>query len=139
MILLSARGMDVAMIAQVTFASPDRVRVVIHKFNTDGFDPLRPQYAVGRPPKFDTEQRGQIKQIALARPSDHGLPFSTWRLVEAGRLPGGTGGDRGHLSRGLRMLLREQGVSFPGRQDVEDQHGPRLSGQEPGPGAVRDH
>ena len=80
MILLSAQGMDVAAIAQVTFASPDRVRDVIHNFNIDGFDSLRPKYAGGRPPKFDTSQREQIKQIALGRPTDHGLPFSTWSL-----------------------------------------------------------
>jgi hypothetical protein len=56
MVLLSAQGMDVAMIARVTFTSPDRVRDVIHNFNTDGFDSLRPSYAGGRPPKFDTER-----------------------------------------------------------------------------------
>lgn len=78
MILLSAQGMDVTQIARVTFTSPDRVRDVIHNFNIDGFDSLRPKYAGGRPPKFDTEQREQIKQTALARPGDHGLPFSTW-------------------------------------------------------------
>ena len=80
MVLLSAQDMDVTMIAQVTFTSPDRVRDVIHNFNTDGFDSLQPRYAGGRPPKFDTEQREQVKQIALARPGDHGLPFSTWSL-----------------------------------------------------------
>ena len=53
MVLLSAQGMDVAKIAQVTFTSPDRVRDVIHNFNADGFDSLRPKYAGGRPPKFE--------------------------------------------------------------------------------------
>ncbi len=80
MVLLSAQGMDVAKIAQVTFTSPDRVRDVIHNFNADGFDSLRPKYGGGRPPKFDPDQRAAIKQIALARPGDHGLPFSTWSL-----------------------------------------------------------
>ena len=50
MVLLSAQGMDVAMIAKVTFTSPDRVRDVLHNFNADGFDSLRPKYAGGRPP-----------------------------------------------------------------------------------------
>jgi transposase len=122
MVLLSAQGMDVAAIAQVTFASPDRVRDVIHNFNTDGFDSLRPKYAGGRPPKFDTSQREQTKRIALARPTDHGLPFSTWSLskladylVEQGLVD-----DISH--EGLRQLLRDEGVSFPSRQDLEDQH-----------------
>ena len=45
-VLLSAQGMEVAAIATVTFTSPDRVRDVLHNFNTDGFDSLRPRYAV---------------------------------------------------------------------------------------------
>jgi hypothetical protein len=45
MVLLSAQGMDVAQIAQVTFASPDRVRDVLHNFNLDGFDSLYPRPA----------------------------------------------------------------------------------------------
>ena len=123
-VLLSGQGMDVAMIAKVTFTSPDRVRDVLHNFNVDGFDSLRPRYAGGRPPKFDGQQRAEIKKIALARPADHGLPFSTWSLSKlAGYLVAqGVVEDISH--EGLRMLLREQGVSFPGGQDVEDQHRP---------------
>src|SRR5512144_2502691 len=92
MVLLSAQGMDAGQIAQVTVTSPDRVRDVLHNFNTDGFDSLRPKYAGGRPPTFATAQREQIKQVALARPADHGLRFSTWSLLEAGRGPGRAGG-----------------------------------------------
>ena len=51
-VLLSAQGMDVARIAQVTFTSPDRVRDVLHNFNLDGFDALDPRYRGGRPPTF---------------------------------------------------------------------------------------
>src|SRR5438477_11827562 len=60
MVLLSAQGMDVGQIAQVTFASPDRVRDVRHNFNADGFGSLRPKYAGGRPSKFDPEQREHL-------------------------------------------------------------------------------
>jgi transposase len=81
-VLLSAQGMDVAAIAKVTFASPDRVRDVIHNFDTDGSDSLRPRYSGGRIPKFDPAQRARIKQVALGRPTDHGLPFSTWSLTK---------------------------------------------------------
>jgi hypothetical protein len=38
MVLLSAQDMDLSQIAQVTFASPDRVRDVLHNFSLDGFD-----------------------------------------------------------------------------------------------------
>jgi transposase len=122
MVLLSAQGMDVPMIATVTFTSPDRVRDVIHNFNADGFDSLRPRYAGGRPPKFTLPQRQEIKKAALSRPTDHGLPFSTWSLAKLADflVAEGVVDDISH--EGLRTLLREQGVSFPGRQDLEDQH-----------------
>jgi transposase len=114
--------MDVAMIAQVSFTSPDRVRDVVHNFNADGFDSLRPKYAGGRPPKFDPEQREAIKQVALARPVDHGLPFSTWSLSKLADYLVAQGVVEDISHEGLRQLLRVQGVSFPGRQDLEDQH-----------------
>ena len=50
------------------------------------FDSLYPRYAGGRPPTFTLPQRQQVKKIALSRPVDHGLPFSTWSLT-AGRVP----------------------------------------------------
>lgn len=121
-VLLSAQGMDTAQIAEVAFTSADRVRDVIHNFNADGFDSLRPKYAGGRPPKFDTSQRAQITQIALARPGDHGLPFSTWSLSKLADylVAQEVVDDISH--EGLRQLLRDEGVSFPSRQDLEDQH-----------------
>ena len=124
MVLLSAQGMEVAAIATVTFTSPDRVRDVLHNFNADGFDSLRPKYAGGRPPKFDAEARERIKTVALGRPGDYGLPFSTWSLSKLADylVAQGVVDDISH--EGLRVLLREQGVSFPGRQDLEDLHRP---------------
>jgi hypothetical protein len=77
MALLSAQGMDVPAIARVSFTSEDRVRAVIHNFNDDGFESLYPRYRGGRPPTFTLPQRQAIKRIALSRPQDHDLPFST--------------------------------------------------------------
>ena len=124
MVLLSAQGMDVPMIAKVTFTSPDRVRDVLHNFNADGFDSLKPRYAGGRPPKFTLAQRQEIKKTALGRPTDHGLPFATWSLSKLADflVAEGVVDDISH--EGLRTLLREEGVSFPSRQDLEDQHRP---------------
>jgi transposase len=64
MVLLSAQGMDIAQIAQVSFTSPDRVRDVLHNFNLDGFDSLYPRYRGGRPPMFTLTQGA----VALSRP-----------------------------------------------------------------------
>jgi transposase len=124
MVLLSAEGMAVPQIAEVTFTSPDRVRDVLHNFNADGFDSLKPRYADGRPPKFGLEQRAEIKKAALSRPTDHGLPFSTWSLSKLADflVAEGVVDDISH--EGLRTLLREEGVSFPSRQDLENRTDP---------------
>ena len=112
MVLLSAQGMDVAQIAKVAFTSPDRVREVLHNFNDDGFDSLAPKYAGGRPPKFTLPERREIKKVALSRPVDHDLPFSTWSLSKLAEflVAEGVVDDISH--EGLRLVLREEGVSF---------------------------
>ena len=111
-VLWSAQRMDVPAIAKIAFTSEDRVREVIHNFNEDGFDSLAPKYAGGRPPTFTLPQRREIKKIALSRPMDHDLPFSTWSLSKLAEflVAEGVVDDISH--EGLRVLLREEGVSF---------------------------
>lgn len=112
MILLSAQGMAVPKIAEVSFTSADRVRDVIHNFNADGFNSLYPKYAGGRPKKFTLPERREIKKIAKSTPVEHGLPFSTWSLTKLAEflVAEGVVDDISH--EGLRVLLREEGVSF---------------------------
>src|SRR5829696_1397244 len=112
MVLLSAQGMAVPQIAEVTFTSADRVRDVLHNFNADGFDSLRPKYAGGRPPKFDLAQRAHIKRIALSRPSDHQLPFSTWSLSKLADFLVAEEVVEDISHEGLRLVLRDEDVSF---------------------------
>lgn len=111
-VLWSAQRMDVPAIAKIAFTSEDRVREVVHNFNDDGFDSLAPRYAGGRPPTFTLPQRREIKKIALSRPVDHDLPFSTWSLSKLAEflVAEGVVDDISH--EGLRALLREEGVSF---------------------------
>jgi transposase len=112
MVLLSAQGMDVEQIAKVAFTSPDRVRDVINNYNEDGLESVYPKYSGGRPPTFSLPQRQQVKKIALSRPVDHGLPFSTWSLTKLAEflVAEGVVDDISH--EGLRDLLRKEGVSF---------------------------
>jgi transposase len=111
-VLWSAQRMDVPAIAKIAFTSEDRVREVIHNFNEDGFDSLAPKYAGGRPPTFTLPQRREMKKVALSRPEDHDLPFSTWSLSKLAEflVAEGVVDDISH--EGLRVLLREEGVSF---------------------------
>lgn len=112
MVLLSAQGMPVARIAEVSFTSDDRVRDVIHNFNTDGFHSLYPKYKGGRPKIFTLPERCEIKKIAKSKPTEHDLPFSTWSLTKLADflVAEGVVDDISH--EGLRILLREEGVSF---------------------------
>jgi transposase len=112
MVLLSAQGMGTAAIAKVAFTSEDRVRDVIRNFNADGFASLYPKYKGGRPPKFTLPQRREIKKIAKSRPVEYALPFSTWSLSKLAEflVAEGVVDDISH--EGLRVLLREEGVSF---------------------------
>src|SRR5512142_2506788 len=112
MVLLAAQGMDAMAIAKVAFTSEDRVRDVIRNFNADGFTSLYPKYKGGRPPKFTLAQRREIKKTAKSKPAEHDLPSSTWSLAKLADflVAEGVVDDISH--EGLRMLLREEGVTF---------------------------
>ncbi|MGW0632203.1 IS630 family transposase [Streptomyces sp. NPDC002758] len=112
MVLLSAQGMLVDNIATVTFTSPDRVRDVMHNFNADGFEALYPKYRGGRPKTFTLLERREIKKIAKSKPAEHSLPFSTWSLVKLADFLVDEGVVDGISHEGLRILLREEGVTF---------------------------
>ncbi|WP_228023400.1 helix-turn-helix domain-containing protein [Streptomyces acidicola] len=111
-VLLSAPGMPVAKIAEVTFTNSDRIRDVIHNFNADGFDSLYPKCTGGHPKTFTLPERREIKKIAKSKPAEHGLPFATWSLDEPADflVVEGMVDDISH--EGLRVPLREEGVSL---------------------------
>lgn len=111
-VLLSAQAMPMAKNAEATFTSTDRVRDVLHNFNADAFDSLYPQYKGDRPRTFTLPERREIKKISKSKPAEHGLPFSTWSLTKLADflVAEGVVDDISH--EGLRVLLREGGVSF---------------------------
>ncbi|MFE9562882.1 IS630 family transposase [Streptomyces sp. NPDC006487] len=124
MVLLSAQGMPVAKVAEVTFTSTDRVRDVIHNFNADGFASLYPKYQGGRPTTFTLPERREMKKTAKSKPAKHGLPFSTWSLAKLADflVAEGVVDDISH--EGLRILLREEGVSFQRVKTWKTSHDP---------------
>ena len=112
MVLLSARGMDITQIARVAFTSPDRVREVINNFNDKRIRVALPEVRGRAAANVHVGQRQAIKKIALSRPVDHDLPFSTGSLSKlVGFLVAdGVVDDISH--EGLRDLLRKVGVRF---------------------------
>jgi hypothetical protein len=86
---------------------------VLHNFNLDGF--RRPVSALPRWPAADLHPGPTSPdQTArpLSRPIDQDLPFSTWSLAKAAEflVAEGVVDDISH--EGLRLLLREESVSF---------------------------
>ncbi|GGY08274.1 hypothetical protein GCM10010299_09420 [Streptomyces tanashiensis] len=90
MVLLSARHMPVAKIAEVTFTSADWARDVIRNFNADGFNSLYPNHRGGRPRTFTLPERREedrLVRAGRARPAVLDLePAQAGRLVAR---PGG--------------------------------------------------
>jgi transposase len=85
---------------------------VIRNFPADGFSSLYPRYKGGRPPKFTLAQRREIKKIAKSRQPSMTCRFSkTWSLPKLAEflVAEGVVDDISH--EGLRMLLREEGVT----------------------------
>src|SRR5437016_699758 len=73
-VLASAGGNDVAVIARLVATSPDRVREMIHRFNDLGMRSLDPQWAGGRPRLIMTTDRALIVTTAKSRPVTLGQP-----------------------------------------------------------------
>jgi hypothetical protein len=69
-------------------------------------------------------ERREIKKIALGRPADHDLPFSTWSLSKLAEhlVAEGVVDDISH--EGLRVLLREEGVSFQALKTWKESNDP---------------
>ena len=88
MVLLSAQGVDVAEIAQVTFTSPDRVRDVLHNFNLDGVR-LAVATLPRRPPADFHPGAAPPDQAARPIASPGPRPAVLHLVIdEAGRVPG---------------------------------------------------
>jgi hypothetical protein len=57
-------------------------------------------------------QRQVVKKIALSRPVDHDLPFSTWSLSKLAEVLVAEGVVDDIIHEGRRDLLRDEGVRF---------------------------
>lgn len=135
MILLSAQGMPVPKIAEVSFTSADRVRDVIHNFNTDGFDSLYPKYAGGRPKKFTLPERREIKKLAKSTPVEHDLPFSTWSLTKLAEFLVAEGVVDDISQRNSARAAPRGGCLLSKSENLQTVQGPGLRGQEGESGA----
>ncbi len=79
-ILASAGGNTVPVIARLVQTSEDRVREVIHRFNDLGMVCLDPKWAGGRPRRITTDDEAFIVATATQRPEKLGRPFTRWSI-----------------------------------------------------------
>jgi transposase len=125
-VLSSAGGNDVAVIARLVQTSPDRVREMIHSFNEKGMRALDPQWAGGRPRRITTEQRNCIITTAKKRPTSLGMPFSKWSIRKLAQYLATKSGGQIVVSRErLRQILAEEGVTFQRTKTWKESPDPR--------------
>lgn len=79
-VLASAGGNSVPVIARLVAADEDTVREVIHRFNELGMGALDPRWAGGRPRRISTEDEAFLVATATTRPGKLGQPFSRWSM-----------------------------------------------------------
>lgn len=79
-VLASAGGNTVEVIARLVQTSTDRVREMIHRFNEMGMASLDPHWAGGRPRRITTEEEAFIVKTAKALPQKAGRPFTHWSI-----------------------------------------------------------
>jgi transposase len=112
-VLSSAGGNPVPVIAQLVQTSEDRVREMIHRFNEIGMKSLDPQWAGGRPRQITTEDREFIVKTANTRPEKLGKPFTRWSIRKLVAYLADNDQRTVKIGRErLRQILEEAGVTF---------------------------
>src|SRR6476661_1001481 len=136
-VLASMQGRTAAEAAAMFAATAQYAREVIQAFNEQGFAALDPKWSGGRPRKFGSVAREIVCRVAKTAPQQLGLPFTTWSLTQAGRVPGQGASDRGQRGDGAPGPAR--GLDqLAGEQDMESQPRPAVRGEDgPHPRVVR--
>ncbi|MFD3553519.1 IS630 family transposase [Streptomyces goshikiensis] len=113
MLLASAGGNGVTVIAQLVQADEDTVRDVIHHFNEIGLACLDPRWAGGRPRLLNTDDEDFVVATATTRPTRLGQPFTRWSIRKPAAYLRKVHGRVIRIGReALRCLLSRRGITF---------------------------
>ncbi|WP_405657875.1 IS630 family transposase [Streptomyces sp. NBC_01166] len=113
MLLASAGGNRVPVIAQLVQADEDTVRDVIHRFNEIGLACLDPRWAGGRPRQLTPDDEDFVVATATTRPTKLGQPFTRWSIRKLVIYLHRVHGRVIRIGReALRCLLARRGVTF---------------------------
>jgi transposase len=125
-IIASSVGTPVKQIAQVLGYSKLQVRRIIHAFNAEGIDGVRPEYRGGRPPRFTEQQRQAVVELAQSRPKDWGYPLSQWSLSQL-QLVLIKQKKVSYISRPtIRTILRDAGLSHQRTKTWKESNDPQF-------------
>jgi hypothetical protein len=110
MVLLSAQGMDAPAIVKMAFTrGPEPGRDP--QLQRDGFGSLYRN--TSRPPaQVHLLQRRAIKEVAMGRPGDYGLSFSTWSLSKLTDLWSPRGWSMTSATRGFESCSARKAPPF---------------------------
>lgn len=112
-VLGSASGNTVEVLARLVQTSPDRVREMIHRFNDQGMASLDPKRAGGRPRRITTDDERFIVETAKARPARAGRPFTHWSIRKLREYLGNNKVRKVVIGRErLRQILERHRVTF---------------------------
>ncbi len=112
-VLASAGGNSVAVIANLVQTSPDRVREMIHRFNEMGMRSLDPRWAGGRARRINDDDRAFIVKVAKKRPRSLGQPFTRWSIRELQHYLETKKHRKIKVGRErLRQILEEEDIAF---------------------------
>lgn len=113
MLLASAGGNRVPVIAQLVQADEGTVRDVIHRFNEIGLACRDSRWAGGRPRQLQLDDEDFVIQTATTRPTELGRPFTRWSLRKLVAYLRKIHGRVIYIGReALRGLLARRGVAF---------------------------
>jgi len=111
-VLASNAKTPVHQIAKVLGYSNLQIRRILHSFNRNGIDGIRPDYQGGRPPTFNERQRRAVVELAESRPKDLGYPLTQWSLSQI-QLVLIKEKKLSYISRPtIRTILKEAGLSY---------------------------
>jgi transposase len=125
-VLASAGGNSVPVIARLVQPDEDSVRQVIHRFNQMGMPSLDPQWAGGRPRRISDDDERFIVATANTRPTTLGQPFTRWSIRKlADHLAAHPDRSVAVSRERLRQLLRKHEITFQRTKTWKESNDPQ--------------
>jgi len=106
------QGFNPTQVAKILGCERPTVYQWVYSFNQSGFSQFeKATNPLGRPAILTSENLRQLVKIALSRPEDLGLPYTTWSVAKLGDYCRSKGLLPEVSNEWIRRLLRREGLS----------------------------